>query len=132
VVIFISERLWKDIIFDNTNNPNQLCARKGWDTDVCTDENGFAALPNGFYENGSFVNVGKVFTYWSMIFEQRMEASLGFLSIKRYSDSTHVDYWGALSMDKKIAQLYVACVLFLQVLRIWFHQVLKVKLCKLI
>ena len=110
--IFISERLWKDIIFDNTNNPNQLCARKGWDTDVCTDENGFAALPNGFYENGSFVNVGKVFTYWSMIFEQRMEASLGFLSIKDIPDSTHVDYWGALSMDKKIGSA-VRCMRFI-------------------
>ncbi|WP_083579770.1 FISUMP domain-containing protein [Fibrobacter sp. UWB11] len=71
--LFVNEGDWRNFIFKYIN-PNNLCAKKGWDENLCTDSLGFAALPNGFYKDGKFEKVGEEFRYWEP-WGQSMETS---------------------------------------------------------
>lgn len=77
--VYVIYREWQNMLFRGFRGKH-LCALKGWDSDVCIDTVGFAALPNGRYEDGQFVEVGETFNWWSPMNQEKTTAHMGFMS----------------------------------------------------
>jgi len=77
--VYVTNREWQNLLFRGFRGKH-LCALKGWDSDVCIDTVGFAALPGGRYEDGVFTDVGKMFNWWSPMNQDKTAAHMGFMS----------------------------------------------------
>ncbi|WP_173843602.1 FISUMP domain-containing protein [uncultured Fibrobacter sp.] len=63
-LMYANMGIWN--IFWYEFGPEAYCAQDGWMYPGCTNELGFTALPNGYYEDGEFKEVGENFYYWSV------------------------------------------------------------------
>lgn len=96
--IFLNHYQWDGGYFPK-NGAFRLCAKKGWNHDYCTDDYGFAALPNGYYADGEFKDVGVSFRFWSEMLDNGDAAGMGEIKPVKKDDFYT---WSMYSTPKKM------------------------------
>ena len=97
--IFLNRNQWDGGYFPK-NGAFRLCAKKGWNNDLCTDEYGFAALPNGYYDDGEFKEVGVSYRFWSAMLDNVNAAGMGEVQPEQQND--FLNSWAVISTPKRM------------------------------
>ncbi len=106
-LMFANKSVWQRGLY--VSNGLQLCARKGWKTEHCTDDFGFSALPGGYYEDGEFKELGESFHYWSVQYQQSAtDGGMGGLLLEDGYDIPYA-WWGIVFLKKKTDAAPVRC-----------------------